>query len=77
MPFSTRLWDDHVLTHPEDKRTQPQFASSLLTRLRLTRALREDQERGIREWLSSNEPSRKLANSLTKSGFGHLLNHHS
>ncbi len=68
-----RLWDDSIFTPPGTKRPEPQFASTLVNRLGLARATRGQKEQGIREWLSTNQPSAQLAKSLNDKGFGHLL----
>jgi hypothetical protein len=73
LSFRERLWDDSVFLPPDAAMQPPALAGQLLTLLGLRNSTRDEQEIGIREWLLTNHPSRSLAVSLGRRGFGHLL----
>lgn len=68
-----RLSDDSIFSPAHATRPEPQFATSLVTRLGLSRSSNAEKERGIARWLDGHTPSVRLKNSLIKSGYGHLL----
>lgn len=68
-----RLWDDRVFVADDDKTPPPVFVNTLLSRLGLLDAPRDEQASGIATWLQSNQPSKTLIISLERQGFGDLL----
>ncbi|AXH49004.1 hypothetical protein SEA_HORUS_45 [Gordonia phage Horus] len=73
MTISHRLWDDSVFLPPGEAMPPPAFVGQLLARLHLEDSPRADQVAGIREWLTTNTPSLSLRMSLTRRGFGGIL----
>jgi hypothetical protein len=69
---SDRFSDNLALVAVDDY--VPTTVHALLIHLRLDQAPRDRQENGIRDWLDSHPPGRGMAYTMTRSGFGHLLN---
>lgn len=73
MAINERFYDDSAFLPIGSPMPPPYTAGSLLQRLRLLLAERDEQIAGIRDWLKTNEPTDGLVKSLQRRGFGDAL----
>lgn len=67
MSFGDRLWDDDVFSAPEPV-DGPHFVGILLERLNAARSPRTEQSESVRRWLSENDASPSLVQSIERAG---------
>ncbi|MDI9914368.1 hypothetical protein [Rhodococcus sp. IEGM 1379] len=73
MEINERFYDDSAFLPIGSPMTPPYTAGSLLSRLKLVRAERDVQLAGVRDWLTTNEPTEGLIRSLNRRGFGEVF----
>lgn len=73
VPSADRLVDG-VVYYREADLPAPQSLGALLADLHLRQASPEVRRAGLVEWLATHEPSKQLARSFERRGYGDLLN---
>lgn len=72
-PTNERLWDDSAFTPLGQTPPEPQTLGTLLAQLGAGRAQDAESREAVRGWLGSHTPSERLRRSMTRRGYGDLL----